>query len=101
MKTKKTKKTRKPSLEIDSDGNCVYCGQKCFQGRMCDGQQTGGTWPFERGDLVEVLANKGDEYNDFAGIVVGYKGKGIVQVRDQEDNVWDVGENQCELVDRN
>ncbi len=57
---------------------------------------------FEKGDTVEVLSNKGDIFNDFCGTVIGYKGdvdEGIVQVRDQEDNVWDVGENQCEKVD--
>ena len=54
---------------------------------------------FEIGDTVEVLANKDDIFKDFCGIVIGYKEEGIVQVRDQDDNVWDVGENQCEKVE--
>ena len=54
---------------------------------------------FDRGDTVEVLANKGDNFNDFCGDVVGYKSQGIVQVKDQDDNVWDVGENQCISLD--
>ena len=57
---------------------------------------------FDAGDMVEVLANVDDIFNDFCGTVIGYKGNpddGIVQVRDQDDDVWDVGENQCEKVD--
>jgi len=53
---------------------------------------------FEKGDLVDVLANKDDNFNDFCGRVLGYKSEGIVQVRDSDDNVWDVGENQCEII---
>jgi hypothetical protein len=29
-------------IEKDDDGNCVYCGQKCWEGEMCDEQQAGG-----------------------------------------------------------
>lgn len=29
-------------VEKDDDGNCVYCGQKCWEGQMCDEQQAGG-----------------------------------------------------------
>lgn len=29
-------------VEKDDDGNCVYCGQKCWDGQMCDEQQAGG-----------------------------------------------------------
>jgi hypothetical protein len=29
-------------VEKDSDGNCIYCGQKCYDGEMCDEQQAGG-----------------------------------------------------------
>ena len=28
--------------ETDDDGNCPYCGQKCWEGEMCDEQQAGG-----------------------------------------------------------
>ena len=54
---------------------------------------------FDVGDIVEVLANKNDIFRDFCGQVCRIKGKGIISVKDQEDNVFDVGENQCELVD--
>ena len=53
---------------------------------------------FEVNDTVEVLANKNDIFNDFCGTVIKIKKDGIVQVRDQEDDVWDCGENQCEKV---
>ena len=29
-------------LDLDDDGNCKYCGEKCFEGQMCDEQQAGG-----------------------------------------------------------
>jgi hypothetical protein len=53
---------------------------------------------FNKGDIVEVIANNNDDFNDFCGMVIGYKGEGIVQVKDQEDSVWNVGENQCEKI---
>jgi hypothetical protein len=53
---------------------------------------------FEIGELVDVIANKDDNFNDFMGTVIGYKEEGIVQVRDQDDDVWDCGENQCEKI---
>jgi hypothetical protein len=28
--------------EKDDNGNCKYCGQKCWEGEMCDEQQAGG-----------------------------------------------------------
>lgn len=30
------------NIEKDDDGNCKYCGQKCWKGEMCDEQQAGG-----------------------------------------------------------
>ena len=30
------------TIEVDIDENCVYCGQKCWEGEMCDEQQAGG-----------------------------------------------------------
>ena len=53
---------------------------------------------FEKGDVVEVLANKNDIFNDFCGTVMEYVSNGILKVRDQEDDVFQVGENQCERV---
>jgi transcription antitermination factor NusG len=52
---------------------------------------------FEIGDQVEVLANNDDVFNDFIGTVVNIKEEGIISVKDQDDDVWDVGENQCYL----
>jgi hypothetical protein len=54
---------------------------------------------FNKGDIVEVIANNDDDFNDFCGRVIGYKGEGIVQVKDQEDDVFDVDENQCKKID--
>lgn len=28
--------------DLDDDGNCRYCGEKCFEGECCDEQQAGG-----------------------------------------------------------
>lgn len=53
---------------------------------------------FSKGDIVNVIANKNDIFKDFCGEVIGYKSRGIVQVKDQEDDVWDCGENQLELL---
>lgn len=30
------------NLDLDDEGNCLYCGQDCFEGEMCDEQQAGG-----------------------------------------------------------
>jgi transcription antitermination factor NusG len=49
---------------------------------------------FELGDIVEVIANKDDDFHDFAGTVSRIKKNGIISVRDQEDDVFDCGENQ-------
>ena len=53
---------------------------------------------FEVGDIVDVLPNIDDPFDEFCGTVIGYKSEDIVQVKDQDDDVWDVGENQCEKV---
>ena len=29
-------------VDRDEKGNCIYCGQKCWIGDMCDEQQAGG-----------------------------------------------------------
>ncbi len=29
-------------IKTDDDGNCVFCGAKCFEGEMCDEQQADG-----------------------------------------------------------
>ena len=49
---------------------------------------------FSKGDIVDVLANKDDDFDDFMGEVIGYRSEGIVKVKDQADDVWCVGENQ-------
>jgi hypothetical protein len=30
------------TYEKDDDGNCLYCGRKCWDGELCDEQQAGG-----------------------------------------------------------
>lgn len=30
------------NIDKDDNGNCFYCGQKCWEGQMCDEQQAGG-----------------------------------------------------------
>lgn len=30
------------NLDLDDEGKCLYCGQDCFEGEMCDEQQAGG-----------------------------------------------------------
>lgn len=52
---------------------------------------------FQFGDEVEVLSKDGNPPNDFVGKVIGYKNS-YVQVRDQEDDVFDVDEDQCQMV---
>ena len=29
-------------IDVDKDGNCIYCGKECWDGEMCDDQQAGG-----------------------------------------------------------
>ena len=29
-------------IDVDDKDNCIYCGQKCYEGEMCDEQQAGG-----------------------------------------------------------
>lgn len=29
-------------IDINADGNCLYCGQECWDGELCDEQQAGG-----------------------------------------------------------
>lgn len=56
------------------------------------------------GDMVNVRIKPNDLFtNDFSGTVVGRKGKNmkIIQVRDQDDNVWDCDEDQVELAVEN
>lgn len=49
-------------IDKDEDGNCLYCGQKCFRGEMCDEQQAGGFTPKSAPDvsLGKTLYNIGE-----------------------------------------
>ena len=29
-------------MDLDENSNCLYCGERCFDGEMCDEQQAGG-----------------------------------------------------------
>ena len=67
-------------------------------------EQVIATGVFAKGDYVEVMECLNDEFCNFIGTVVGLKGNEdegiIVQVKDQDDNVWDVDEHQCSIVDQ-
>jgi len=54
---------------------------------------------FQPGDRVLVIpSNDGsDPQNEFQGVVVGFKGN-LIQVRDQEDNVFDCDPEQVHIV---
>lgn len=51
-------------MDTDDDGNCLYCGYKCWEGDMCDEQKAGG---FEDARVIEEKDRKnglyGAEYN--------------------------------------
>ena len=49
----------------------------------------------EIGDTVFVTADGEEIMCDFEGTIVGFK-KGYIQVRDQEDNVYDCEPSQIE-----
>jgi len=55
---------------------------------------------FQLGDRVFVTpSNDGsDPQNEFQGVVCGFKGGSYVQVRDQEDNVFDCDPSQLQVV---
>ena len=52
---------------------------------------------FKIGDPVYVTSKEGNPPNEFAGIVIGFKDI-LIQVRDQEDDVFDCDEDQCEFI---
>ena len=56
------------------------------------------TMLFEPGDEVDVLSNVDDVFNDFRGVVIGYKEKDLVTVADQDDNYYDCAEDQLTKV---
>jgi len=49
---------------------------------------------------TEVIAEPldGDFLNEFQGVVIGYKQGGYIQVKDQDDNVWDCDASQLTLI---
>jgi hypothetical protein len=54
---------------------------------------------FEIGDEVEVTAGPGDDFaNDFTGTVYGFRGE-YIQVKDQDDDVWECEAGQLKLVE--
>ena len=50
---------------------------------------------FQIGETVEVSSKDSNPPNDFVGMVIGYR-NGCVQVKDQENDVFDVDEDQCQ-----
>ncbi|MFA7219061.1 MAG: hypothetical protein WC119_00855 [Synergistaceae bacterium] len=50
------------------------------------------------GKEVDVWAKEGDDFNDFGGTAIGIR-NGHLQVRDQEDDVFEVDEDQVDIVE--
>ena len=53
---------------------------------------------FDVGNSVEVTANRGDIFHDFLGTVAAIKDHGIITVRDQDDDCFDVSAIQCAVA---
>lgn len=55
---------------------------------------------YNLGDRVFVTPAKdgSDPQNEFQGVVIGFKASQFVQVRDQEDNVFDCDPDQVQVV---
>ncbi len=49
------------------------------------------------GMTADVTPNKDDCFNEFRGTIIGVK-DGFFQVKDQDDDVWDVEENQIKYT---
>ena len=52
---------------------------------------------FIKGDRVVVEPTGIDFFHTFSGVVIGFR-KGLAQVRDQDDDVWEVFEEQLSPV---
>ena len=50
------------------------------------------------GDMVEVRREKFDIFHDFCGRIIGFR-NGVVQVRDQDDNVFECFKNQLRVLE--
>ena len=50
---------------------------------------------FQMGDIVNVKSVNNNPPHDFTGTVIGFKGK-TIQVRDQDDDFFDVEYSQCQ-----
>jgi len=69
------------TIEKDDDGNCKYCGQKCFEGEMCDEQQAGGfndeDEPFDPNNFSlcekEDFIDEWGQYTDEVCAALGYE----------------------------
>jgi len=49
-------------------------------------------------DRVVVKPNEQDFFHSFVGVVVGFR-NGLIQIRDQDDDVWEVDESQLSPVE--
>jgi hypothetical protein len=49
------------------------------------------------GTKVDVTPKSEDSFFEFCGVVVGYKDNDLL-VRDQEDDVFQVSEDQCSVI---
>ena len=51
---------------------------------------------FKVGDIVDVTPKENHPPHEFRGRVIGYRSPQVVQVKDQDDDVFDVDEDQCQ-----
>jgi len=50
-------------IRIDDAKNCVYCGQRCYEGELCDEQQADGFEQQRRDEKHGLYPDKWDDAN--------------------------------------
>lgn len=51
-------------IDVDHNDDCIYCGEKCYRGQMCDEQQAGGFDNAEQLRRDEKNGLYGDKIDD-------------------------------------
>ena len=51
---------------------------------------------FHKNDIVDVYPTSTDMFSDFTGKIIGFRDN-FVQVKDQDDDVFEVEPHQCRL----
>jgi hypothetical protein len=51
---------------------------------------------FIENDIVDVYPTSSDDFFDFTGKIIGFRNN-LVQVKDQDDDVFEVEPHQCRL----